>query len=168
MIHQTNNKSITAETRNLVEALAVFADRSDVVEALKATHRVATDKLQADSASSAAVETLELEVFTDVPAEVGTIRVAVIREGFDGGFERHSNSTQVLLSLDGSGETHVHTGQGWRVDRYGKGANLEDRWHVVPQAVWHKSAAPGPGNWTVVAFHTARDVQDEFVDERPA
>jgi hypothetical protein len=49
-------------------------------------------------ASSGSVETLNLEMFNNVSAEVGAIRVAVMREGFDGGFERHSNTTQVLLS----------------------------------------------------------------------
>lgn len=168
MIHQTSNQSITAATRELVEVLATFAKREEVNVALTEAHHAATEKLQADPRSSAAVETLDLELFSDVPMEIGTIRVAVIREGFDGGFERHSNSTQVLFSLEGTGETHVQTDRGWRVDRYGNGPALEDRWHVVPQAVWHKSAAPGPGNWTVVAFHTAREVQDEFVDERPS
>lgn len=166
VIHQTNNQSITADTRALVEVFATFARQGDLVEILAEARRIVTAKLQDDPSSSAAVETLDLKKLTNVPTKVGTIRVAVIREGFDGGFERHSNSTQVLFSLDGTGETHVQTDRGWRVDRYGKGSSLEDRWHVVPQAVWHKSAAPGPGNWTVVAFHTAREVQDEFVDER--
>ena len=80
------------------------------------------------------------------------------------GVERHANSTQYLFALDGPVETHVQTEDGWRVDCYGQGdpAALENRWHVVPAGVWHKSVAPGGRNWSVVAFHSARDVRDEY------
>jgi hypothetical protein len=73
MIHQTSNtsnKSITPETRRLVEVLAAFAECTAVMEAFKAAHHVATGKLQADPAASAAVETLTLEYFDTVPAVV--------------------------------------------------------------------------------------------------
>ena len=73
-------------------------------------------------------------------------------------------SAEEQAFLDGPVETHVETAQGWRIDRYGDGGAvaLEDRWHLVPQAVWHKSNAPGPGDCTVVALHTAREVADEY------
>jgi hypothetical protein len=88
----------------------------------------------------------------------------VTRNASGEGIERHANSTQYLFVLDGLVETHVQTADGWRVDRYGQGdaAVLENRWHVVPQGVWHKSVAPGGRNWGVVAFHSAREVSDEY------
>ena len=39
---------------------------------------------------------------------------------------------------------------------------LEDRWHVVPPGVWHKTVVPGARNWGIVAFHSAREVGDEY------
>jgi mannose-6-phosphate isomerase-like protein (cupin superfamily) len=78
--------------------------------------------------------------------------------------ERHHNSTQYLFALGGALETHVGAGDGWRVDRYGEGDAdvLENRWHVVPPNVWHKSTAPGAQFWSVAAFHSARYVSDEY------
>lgn len=60
------------------------------------------------------------------------------------------------------GQTHVKEGSGWREDSYGQGARVEDRFHVVSEGVWHRSAASGPEDWTVVAFHTAEQVQDDY------
>ena len=95
---------------------------------------------------------------------IGTLRVAVSRAGVDTAVERHPNSTQYLFVLDGPVETHVETAQGWRIDRYGEpgGTSLEDLWHLVPMAAWHKSNSPGPGDCTVVALHTAQEVADEY------
>ena len=78
--------------------------------------------------------------------------------------ERHANSTQYLLVLDGPVQTHVLTDDGWRVDRYGydDATRLESRWHVVPPGVWHRTVAPGAHEWCVVAFHSAREVSDEY------
>jgi quercetin dioxygenase-like cupin family protein len=98
------------------------------------------------------------------PAAIGSIRVAVTRGAEGAGVERHANSTQYLFALDGPVETHVLTEDGWRADRYGQGdpALLEARWHVVPPGVWHESVAPGRREWSVVAFHSAKDASDEY------
>ena len=159
---QSSNQSITPDSRPFVEELARFANRPDVVVALREAQSRATERLKSDSTAAATVEAVSLAALNPPLPAIGSVRVAVIREGFDGGFERHANSTQYLLALEGVGETHVETPEGWRIDRYGIGDRLEDRWHLVPEGVWHKSAAPGPGHWTVVAFHTAIEVQDEF------
>ena len=91
---------------------------------------------------------------------IGSMRVVLTRAGSGGRIERHSNSTQYLFALDGSVETHVHSTDGLRVDRYGQGGSvdLEDRWHVVPPGTWHRSIARD----AVVAFHSARQVIDEY------
>ena len=163
MIYQTDNQSISPVYRQFVEELAAFARRPDVHDLLVEVQHQAIAKLEGERVLPASVESLDLGQVNDLPTSLGSIRVAVIRGGFDGGVERHPNSTQVLLSLEGTGETHVKTDTGWRVDRYGQGVQLEDRWHVVPEGVWHKSAAPDLANWTVVAFHTAPVVQDEYM-----
>jgi len=142
-----------------------FATQASVLTALRRAQAVAASRLQREPALRAtfvAVDPAGLGVA--VPPAIGTIRVAISRAGLDTALERHPNSTQVLLVLDGTIETHIETADGWRVDRYGEGsaAVLENRWHFVPQGVWHKSRAPGPGDCVVAAFHSAREVQDQY------
>ncbi len=161
----TNNRSITPEARPVIEELDRFATRPDVLAALRRAQADAVKKLQRNPSISAAFINLEpSSLGCAAPAAIGSIRVVVTRDAGGEGIERHANSTQYLFVLDSPVETHVQTADGWRVDRYGQGdaAVLEDRWHVVPPGVWHKSLAPGARNWGVVAFHSAREVSDEY------
>jgi quercetin dioxygenase-like cupin family protein len=162
---RTNNQSITPDTRPVVEALNRFAARPDVVLALHQARREAEQELQRNpglATASVALDPLLLG-WAELDA-VGSIRVVVTREAGGQGIERHANSVQYLLVLDGPVETQVETMDGWRVDRYGQGrsAELEDRWHVVPRGAWHRTVSPGAKNWGIVAFHSARDVSDEY------
>ena len=161
----TDNRSITPDERHVVEELDRFAARPEVLAALRRAQADAVKKLQRSPNLPATFVSLEpSDLGGAAPAAIGSIRVAVTR-GADGlGVERHANSTQYLFALDGPVETHVETEDGWRVDRYGRGgpALLEERWHVVPPGVWHKSVAPGQRNWCVVALHSAKDVSDEY------
>jgi len=161
----TNNQSITPDERSVVEELDRFAARPDVLAALRRAQADAVKKLQRNPNTAATFISLDpLELGCSAPVVIGSIRVAVTRDAEGEGVERHANSSQYLFALDGPVETHVQTEDGWRVDRYGQGdpAALENRWHVVPPGVWHKSVAPGRRNWSVVAFHSARDVSDEY------
>jgi len=142
-----------------------FASQASVLAALRRAQAVAVSRLQREPALRAtfvAVDPAGLGVAA--PPAIGTIRVAINRAGLDTALERHPNSTQVLFVLDGQIETHIETADGWRVDRYGEGsaAVLENRWHFVPQGVWHKSCAPGPGDCVLAVFHSAREVQDQY------
>lgn len=160
-----NNPSITPDTRSVVEELNRFAARPDVLAALRRARAEAEQRLRQDPDLSTAVIALDpSSLGWTAPDAVGSIRVSVTRDGAGGGIERHLNSTQYLLVLDGPVETHVQTADGWRVDRYGQGdsAGLQDRWHVVPPGLWHKTLAPDASYWGIVAFHSAREVSDEY------
>lgn len=161
----TDNQSITPEMRPVIEELNRFATQPDVLDALRQAAADARKSLRQNPHLAEAYAALDLSsVGCPVPAAIGSVRVVVTRGIGGATIERHANSTQYLLALDGAMETHVHTPDGWRVDRYGQGnpAVLENRWHVVAPGVWHKSAAPGARNWGVVAFHSAREVSDEY------
>ena len=164
-----DNASITSDVRPVVEALNRFANRPDVMTALRRAQADAVTKLRADPNAKAAFVSVDPMSFASSPPdELGSIRVAVIRDPAGEGEERHANSTQYLFAFDGPLETHVQTSGGWRQDRYGHSRGdetataLEDRWHVVPEATWHRSLAPGTHEWSVVAFHSARQVSDEY------
>ena len=159
------NRSLTADAVPFVERMNAWVQQAPVIAALRAAQSEAAAKLAREPGLRSIFVSLDPAGCGCPPIEgIGTLRVAVSRAGVDTAVERHPNSTQYLYVLDGPVETHVETAAGWRVDRYGEGGTpgLEDRWHLVPQAVWHKSNAPGPGDCTVVALHSAREVADEF------
>ncbi len=161
----TANQSLTADAMPFVLRMNAWVQQAPVITALRAAQSEAAAKLAREPGLRSTFITLDPAGCGCAPVEgIGTLRVAVSRAGVDTAVERHPNSTQYLYVLDGPVETHVETAAGWRVDRYGEGRTpaLEDRWHLVPQAVWHKSNAPGPGDCTVVALHTAREVTDDY------
>jgi hypothetical protein len=165
MAYTTSNQSITPHARPVIEALNRFAARPDVLAVLRRAQADAMKELQRDPNLAASFISLDLASpgFT-APDGIGSVRVVVTRDADGDAVERHANSIQYLFALDGPVETHVMTENGWRVDRYGLGdaAVLEDRWHVVPLGLWHKTVAPGASNWGIVAFHSAREVIDEY------
>jgi hypothetical protein len=159
------NQSITPDARPVVAELNRFVTRPDVLATLRQAKADAEKQLMRNRDLSVAFVALDpLQFGSTSPDVIGSIRVVVARDGGGDSIERHSNSTQYLFALDGPVETHVHITDGWRVDRYGQrgSADLEDRWHVVPLGTWHRSVSPGARSWAVVAFHSAREVIDEY------
>jgi len=112
------------------------------------------------------IDETDFEALTAREVGVSSARVFVSRAADTNISERHSNCIQYLFPLDVSVETHVMTTAGWRIDRYGGEdvAALQSRWHVVPAGVWHRTVAPDVQNWAIVAFHSARQVNDELRD----
>jgi hypothetical protein len=165
MVSTTDNQSITPDARRVVEELNRFVTRPDVLAALRQAKAEGEKKLLRDPDLATAFVAFDpAQLGWKASDVIGSARVFVARDGRGDDVERHSNSTQYLFALYGPVETHVQTKDGWRVDRYGQGdsAELEDRWHVVPPATWHRSVGPGGRNWGVVAFHSAREVSDEY------
>lgn len=165
MTQPSENQSIAPEDRYILEELDRFATFPEVARALKLATEEAHAMLRRDPHSAEAFAPLDLATFAcPVPAAVGSARVVVTRGRGGARLERHANSTQYLFAIDGLVETRVQTADGWRVDRFGRGdpALLENRWHVVPPGRWHQSSAPEARTWGVAAFHSARDVSDEY------
>jgi hypothetical protein len=162
----THNLSIIPEVRPVVAELNRFATRPDVLAALRQGKTEGEKKLLRDPSLATAFVAFDLAQYGWAnPEKVGSARVFVSRDsGEHDRFERHANSTQYLFALGGPVQTYVQTKDGLRVDSYGEGdaTVLENRWQVVPPGIWHKSVVPGARNWWVVAFHTARNVTDEY------
>ncbi len=161
----TSNASLAPEALPFIRRMDDWVRQPPVTAALLAAQAEAAAKLAREPNLRSTFITLDPASCGSPAIEgIGTLRVAVSRAGVDTAVERHPNSTQYLYVLDGPVETHVETAAGWRIDRYGEpgAAGLENLWHLVPMAAWHKSNAPGPGNCTVVALHTAREVADEY------
>lgn len=166
------NRSITDDVRPIIETLDQFCGRSDVIAVVRSARASALQQLDAAPQRGAVSVTVDLTSFgTGVPREARSMRVVIGRGVNEGRNERHANSEQYLLVLDGPVHTHVEIDGEWRVDRYGVGdtdpANpasgpLASRWHAVPRGAWHRSVAPSDGLWGVVAFHSVANVSDEF------
>ncbi len=161
----TSNASLSPEALPFIVKMDEWVRQPAVMAALRTAQSEAAAKLAREPGLRSTFITLDPAACGAPAIEgIGTLRVAVSRAGVDTAVERHPNSTQYLFVLDGPVETHVETAQGWRIDRYGEpgGTSLENLWHLVPMAAWHKSNSPGPGDCTVVALHTAQEVADEY------
>lgn len=165
MTQPSDNQSIAPEDRWVIEELDRFAAQPEVSRALEQAAADAHAMLRRNPNTTEAFAPLDLSSFAcPVPAAVGSARVVVTRGRGGARLERHANSTQYLFAIDGQVETRVQTADGWRVDRFGQGdpAELENRWHVVPPGRWHQSSAPQARTWGIAAFHSAREVSDEY------
>ena len=102
----------------------------------------------------------------DIPADVGSSWVFVLRRGVTTGAERHPNSRQRMVSWSGGGDFQVHDGERWRSNLLGSdpAAPFEQRWVSIPPDTWHQGVV-GDADWLVVSFHTVR--AEELVEERP-
>jgi hypothetical protein len=140
-------------------------------------------------------EPIPLEVFgEELPAEIQSSWVFVLRAGADTGPERHRNSHQRMMSLGGSGDmrtlnvkslnrykvksgppssgsrrTTVRQGAAghWRSNLLisDPAAPLEQRWISIPPNVWHRPVISKDADWVVISFHTVP--AGELIEERP-
>lgn len=161
----TDNQSITADARPVLEIFDRFAQEPAVQAVVRQAQALALARLKEDASLRAAFVPIDLaSLNVAVPAQARSLRVVATRDAGGDTVERHANCAQYLFVLDAPLETHVQTGTGWRIDRYGQGSDrtIENRWHYLPPGVWHKSVAPGASHWSVLAIHSAAVVTDEF------
>ena len=101
------------------------------------------------------------------PAGINSCRVVVFRAGREFQIERHPNSHQRVLSLEGSGKIRVFEKSAprsvsLRSDMHGP---LELRWASLSENIWHQPIS-GSKDWVVLTFHTASEIEliDEYKD----
>ncbi len=155
------------DNKDISKFLEKLISRSENQEAINKAWAEAHEELSADPNCTVSIKPLNISVFgNDVAGKVGSCRLSIFRAGMAYNRERHPNSIQFLFSLEGSGEIHVLEESGsWRVDCVGgveDGAS-ETRRHWIPAGIWHQPIPSKDHQWVVLAFHTAAEVQDEFM-----
>src|SRR5262245_56634332 len=74
-------------------------------------------------------ETVPLDLFGGLPSSIRSCWVFVLREAHDTGVERHPNSHQRSLSLNGSGHYQTREQGEWKTYAINsESSSLDDRW----------------------------------------
>jgi len=153
--------------RRILEALDAAVRRPEAIERLRP---IATRVLAALTRSPGEIEAWEsvpLSLYGDLPAEIGSSWVFVLRRGVTTGAERHPESRQRMTSWSGAGDFQVHEGTRWRSHRLvaQESAPLERSWISIPPETWHQGVVDRAEDWLVVSFHTVP--ADRLIEERP-
>ena len=121
-----------------------------------------------NSSEPLAWEDVPLEIYGEnLPSEIRSSWVFLLRAGSNSGAERHPNSHQRVTAWRGSADFQVWSDDQWKSNILRPNFNrpVEERWASIPVNTWHQ-AVVGPGNhWIVVSFHTAKT--EELIEERP-
>jgi hypothetical protein len=102
-----------------------------------------------------------------LPAEIGSARIFSLRANTQFKTERHPNSRQRVISLEGTGEIVVKDKASPRTLTLTSSphALLEERWATVAPNVWHQPQANNQ-DWVVLTFHQVpeNELIDQYLD----
>ena len=157
----------TSRERAALEALDAAASAPNASAAIQQIGQRVLATLERGPKEIEAWEPVPLEVYgSNLPDDVGSSWVFVLRRGVTTGAERHPNSRQRMFTLSGGGDFQVHDGKSWTSHFLSSDPNapLEKRWISIPPDTWHQGVV-GKEDWLVVSFHTVRP--EELIEERP-
>ncbi|MDZ7759503.1 MAG: hypothetical protein U5L00_04505 [Desulfovermiculus sp.] len=149
-----NEKSILEELDKLVQ-------ESDVTEEI----RQAKELLRQDSLLLAGTVPVPLNKLNGpLPAEIGSARIFALRANTCFKTERHPNSRQRVISIEGQGRIVVKDESSPKTEDLtsAQDAPLEQRWSSVPANTWHEPQA-GNRDWVLLTFHQVPE--NELIDE---
>jgi hypothetical protein len=123
--------------------------------------------LEKNPVSLMAWEPVPLNIYTrELPSDVKSSWIFILRKNSTTGAERHPNSIQRMMSYKGKGDFQTKPDLKW--DSHFLESNFEGdinkRWISIPVNVWHQGIV-GDENWIVISFHTA--AESELIEERP-
>ena len=123
--------------------------------------------LESDPKAIMSWESIPLDLYKlQLPGEIKSSWVFILRRNTITGAERHPNSIQRMMSYKGYGDFQTKRDNEWEsnfLERSFEG-DIEKRWISIPINVWHQ-AVVGNENWIVISFHTAE--VHELIEERP-
>jgi len=181
---------MTKDEKSLLDELDRIL-RSDEIRAQiqRVVERVRKDLTRKKEAVMA-WEPVPLQVFgRALPSGIQSSWVFILRAGANTGAERHPNSHQRMMTLDGTGDMQVGSQPPspklWRAKESAVSGQtsddaiqwlsnilvsdldvpLDERWISIPPNVWHQPVVATETDWVVVSFHTVPAA--ELIEERP-
>jgi hypothetical protein len=170
---------MTKEERALLNQLDQIVSSEDVRSHIVPIVKRVREDLATKPEALMAWEPVALEMFGEnLPPNIESGWVFVLRAGADTGAERHPNSHQRMMTFAGTGdmkidakgtpnEVEAESDIAWHshVLVSDSHAPLERRWVSIPKNIWHRPVIPNDGDWVVVSFHTVSAA--ELIEERP-
>jgi hypothetical protein len=183
-------RSLLQGLDTLLRSLKVHARIQPVVE------RVCAQLAKKPERALMSWEAIPLTIYDNaLPPAIRSSWVFVLRAGTDTGAERHPNSHQRMMSLQGTGDMRI--GEDASIDESPNRSVLESkriseskvkdaeakirwksnvlvsepdaplqrRWVSIPPNVWHRPVVGHGADWIVVSFHTVP--AEELIEERP-
>lgn len=160
MLVESSEMEILGVLDRVIFSHAVFP----ILESKVAEARETFDRSDAVLASAVAVP---LSVFGDeLPNEIASCRIFILRSRKESQEERHPNSRQRLVAFHGTGALLTQEQGEWvsyelSTDR---SKEISKRWVSIPENMLHKPVAFAQ-DWVALSFHTASD--EELIDEYP-
>ena len=158
----------TVRERELLERLDRAVRRRTARASIGAIVARVEATLARDPEAIEAWEPIPLGVYgEDLPPEIRSSWVFILRAGTASGAERHPRSRQRMVSWKGRGDFRVHDGRRWKshILSSARKGPLEGRWISVAPMAWHQGVVPAR-DWVVVSFHTVPAA--ELIEERPS
>jgi len=122
--------------------------------------------LKNDQNAIMAWEPIPLDLYQQqLPDEIKSSWVFILRKNVTTGAERHPNSIQRMMSYKGRGDFQTKPNLKWNSNFLENNAEveIEKRWISIPQNIWHQGIV-GDENWVVVSFHTVE--ASSLIEER--
>ena len=159
---------MTPEERSRLEMLDTALRSESVREHIRSVVVRVREQLVLRKDALMSWEPFPLDVLaTTLPPEIQSAWVFVLRAGADTGAEKHPNSHQRMMSLEGSGDLQTGEPGKWQSNVLvsDPDAPLERRWISIPMNLWHRPVIDAAADWAVVSFHTVP--AEELIEERP-
>ena len=159
---------MTTEERSRLESIETVLRSENVREQIRLIVERVRAELARKKEALMAWEPIPLTAFgRALPAGIRSAWVFVLRAGADTGPERHPNSHQRMMSLEGNGDLQTGEPGQWQSNVLVSNPEvpLERRWISIPPNVWHRPVVSVDADWAVVSFHTV--APDELIEERP-
>lgn len=150
----------------IVESLDAILRRSAVRAEIDLVATEVEQELTRNSSDVMAWRPVPLSIYGEVPRDIQSSLVFVLRAGATTGAERHPNSHQRVMSYRGCGDLQTNADGQWCSNELVSDpmAPIPRRWASIPVNVWHQAVVPEE-NWVVVSFHTV--IAHELIEERP-